>query len=197
MKPTPILAAFGLITALTAGPALASDTHFKFDGGIGSQPFRAQGGAPVSNVVASVTPGGAPWVIKSLKADIKTDGRIRLKAEGILLAGGDNIGTRGGPRRMVASLFCRNAPVGTAPAGTLQTTPYNSEFVDLDANGDLDIGGGLTNTAGDTPPADCGNKIDNRPVLLLRTVNEPNPNAIPPTTSATAGSWFAAGILKD
>jgi len=196
MKPTPILAAFGLITALTAGSALASDSLVKFDGGIGSQPLRA-GNPPVSNAVAGVAPGGAPWVIKSLKADIKTDGKIRLKAEGILLGGTDNIGTRGGPRRMVASLFCRNAPVGTAPAGTLQTTPYNSEFVDLDANGDLDIGGSLTNTAGDTPPADCGNKIDNRPVLLLRTVNEPNPNATPPTTSAIAGSWFAAGILKD
>jgi hypothetical protein len=159
------------------------DTLFKFDGGIGSQPLRAGG---VVNTIAGVNPGGAPWVVGALKADIKTNGEINAKVKGVLLGGTDNVGTRGGIRKMVISLFCRNAPVSPAIAGTLQTVSYDSEFVDLDANGNFEVGGNLTNTSGATPPADCGDKVDNRPVLLIRTV-----------TAGVPGSWFAAGILKD
>lgn len=94
---------------------------------------------------------------------------------------------------MVASLFCRNAFVPPSVAGTLQTTPYNSEFADLDPDGNLKIDGLLTNVNGATPPLNCGDTIDNRPVLLLRTVVPANVANITP---ATPGSWFAAGILK-
>jgi hypothetical protein len=116
---------------------------------------------------------------------------MRARVKGLLLGGGDNIGTRGGPRKMVASLFCRNAP---APgAGTLQTVPYNSEFVDLDPNGDFQLNSKLVNAAGLTPTASCGDKIDNRPVLLMRTVTSANPTTGAP---AAPGAWFAAGILR-
>lgn len=186
MKRFKVLAVLALASSFAVA---ADDSLFKFDGGIGSQPLRA---GSVVNAVAGVSPGGAPWPIKALKAEIKSDGSIKVKGEGLLLGGTDNIGTRGGPRQVVASLFCRNAPVGTAPAGTLQTDPYNSPFVDLDPNGDFRISGRLTNAGGSVPPTDCGDKIDNRPVLLIRNVTPANATTGAP---AAPGAWFAAGIL--
>jgi hypothetical protein len=178
----------GSIFALPAAADDDRDTLFKFDGGIGSQPLRA--GAAV-NAVDGVNPGGIPWVIRSLKAEITTDGRIKATGKGLLLGGGDTTGSRGGPRQVVASLFCRNAPVAPAVTGTLQTVPYNSEFVDLDADGDFRINSLITNSSASIPTFSCGDNIDNRPVLLIRTV-------VPATaaTPAAPGAWFAAGILK-
>lgn len=177
-----------LVGSMFALPAAADDrqdTLFKFDGGIGSQPFRNQGGVPVSNIVAGVTPGGTPWPIAAFKADIRKDGSIRASAKGILLGGGDTIGTRGAPRQMAVSLFCRNAPVAPALTGALQTVPYNSDFVDLDTDGNFRMNSALMNASGEMPTAACGDTAENRPVLLIRTV-----------TGGAPGSWFAAGILK-
>jgi hypothetical protein len=118
----------------------------------------------------------------------RKNGDGRAHGEGVLLAGADGIGTRAGPRQVVLSLFCRNAAVPPAVAGTVQTTPYNSEPVDLDENGDFDVRSKLTNADGATPPLDCGDTIDNRPVLLIRTMAG-NP--------AAPGAWFAAGLRAD
>jgi hypothetical protein len=190
-----VLACTVCLGSLFALPASADDRDvlFKFDGGIGSQPFRNAGGVPTSNTVAGVTvaPGGTPWPITAFKATIQKDGSIRATAKGILLGGGDTIGTRGAPRKMAVSLFCRNAPVAPALTGTLQTAPYTSGFVDLDTNGNFRLNSILTNASGATPPADCGDTAENRPVLLIRNVN-----AATATTPAAAGAWFAAGIIK-
>jgi len=192
MTPNATLAA-AIVCTLVATPA-AAEAMFKFDGGIGSQPLRAgPGGTVVSNTVAGVAPGGAPWPIEALKADIGHDGRIRANVKGVLLGGTDNIGTRGGPRQMVISLFCRNPPAPGAAAGTLQTDPFNSGFVDLDPNGDFKLDSTLTNANGATPLASCGDTVDNRPVLLVRTVTPANPTTGAP---AAPSAWFAAGILK-
>lgn len=192
MKFLPIYVALIFTTSMATAFA-SDDTLIKFKGGIGSQPFRSNNGVAVLNTVAGVNPGGAPWVIKSLKAEINSNGEIHVKGKGLLLGGGDNIGTRGGPRQVVASLFCRNAPVPPATAGTL-TAPYNSSFVPLDANGDFHIHSGLANSSGLLPPPNCGDTIDNRPILLIRTVTPANPTT---NTPAAPGAWFAAGIIKD
>jgi hypothetical protein len=188
MKMKHFLAVAGLAAAGTAiahGPA---NVLFKFDGGTGVQPFRSNAGTPVLNTVAGVPPGGIPWLIRSFDATIRKNGDVRAHGEGVLLAGGDGVGTRAGPRQVVLSLFCRNAPVPPAVAGTLQTTPFNSDPVDLDENGDFDVRGKLTNADGATPPLDCGDTVDNRPVLLIRTMAG-NP--------AAPAAWFAAGLLAD
>ncbi|MDM0020885.1 hypothetical protein [Variovorax saccharolyticus] len=194
-KLSPLAAIAVVIAGTFAATPAGAEALFKFDGGIGSQPLRAgPGGTVVSNSVAGVAPGGAPWPIEALKAEIGHDGRIRASVKGVLLGGTDNIGTRGGPRQMVISLFCRNTPAPGAVAGTLQTDPYNSEFVALDPNGDFKLDSTLTNASGATPQAGCGDTIDNRPVLLVRTVAPANPATGAP---AAPSAWFAAGIIKD
>jgi len=130
-------------------------------------------------------------VVKSLKAVIRTDGRIEISVKGILLGGTDSIGARAGQRRMVVSLFCRGPIVAPAVAGLLLTASYSSEFADLDADGNFKLTSVLTNASGATPPVDCGDTIDSRPALLIRTVT-----VATATAPSVPSSWFAAGILK-
>jgi hypothetical protein len=192
---------FLAIAALAAaGTAVAqppvSNTLFRFDGGTGVQVFRNSATGPTLNTVGGVAPGGAPWLIREFEAVIRKDGDVRAHGEGVLLAGADGLGTRAGPRQVVLTLFCRNAPVPPGATGTLQTaTPFNSDPVDLDADGDFDVRGKLVDpTTGATPPLTCGDNVDNRPVLLIRSVTPANPTTGAP---ATPGAWFAAGLLAD
>src|SRR5262245_35837541 len=98
-------------TAIAGGIEKDKGELFAFDGAIGVQVFRSAGGTPALNTVAGVNPGGIPWGMTLFRAVIKDTGEIRARGMGVLLLGGDNIGTRGGPRQVILSLFCRNAPV--------------------------------------------------------------------------------------
>jgi len=187
MKLGHFLAFAGLVAAGTAmahGPS--PRLLFRFDSGVGVQPFRSSAGAPVLNTVAGVAPGGAPWLISSFDAFIFKNGDIRAHGEGVLLGGADGIGSRAGPRQVVLSLFCRAAPVAPAVTGALNLVPFNSAPVDLDPDGDFEVRGTLTDATGATPPLDCGDNVDNRPVLLIRAV-----------AGGAPGAWFAAGLLAD
>jgi len=186
----------GLAVLVAAGTAVAgggsSSTLFKFDGGTGNQVFRNSATGPVLNTVAGVNPAGAPWGITSFDAVIKTNGDIRAVGEGVLLWGADGIGSRAGPRQLILSLFCRAAPVPPATAGALNLVPFNSEPVDLNEDGDFVLRGKLTDATGATPPLNCGDTADNRPVLLIRSVTPANPTTGAPATPA---AWFAAGLI--
>ena len=198
MKMKTLLCVAGLIAA---GTASAHDNFgrsgvlFVFDGAIIDIPVRSGGAAApaAANLVAGVTPGGVPWGMTSFQAILKNNGDIRAKGTGVLLLGGDGLGSRGGPRQVVLSLFCRAAPVPPAVTGALiAANPFNSAPVDLDEDGDFSVRGKLTDISGATPPLDCGDNLDNRPVLLIRNWNTANP-----TTGAPAGPgpWFAAGVI--
>jgi hypothetical protein len=138
--------------------AAADDRLVRFEGGIGVVPARVGG---VANVVRLVNPGGQPWVISRLSADVRTDGRISVEGRGLLIAGGDTIGTNAG-QSVRARLFC----------GPGTGTPFDSELVLLEADGDFRIDGQLSAV----PPEPC-----DRPVLLI---------------VGGGGNWFAAGIPK-
>lgn len=197
MKISRFLAVAGLVAAGTAvaGGGGSSSVLFKFEGGTGNQVFRNSATGPVLNTVAGVNPAGAPWGITALDAVIKTNGDIRAVGEGVLLWGADGIGTRAGPRQLILSLFCRTgAPVPPATSTALNLVPFNSEPVDLDEDGDFVLRGKLTDATGATPPLNCGDTIDNRPVLLIRAVTPANPTTGAPAAPA---AWFAAGFLAD
>jgi hypothetical protein len=192
MKISRFLAIAGLVAAGTAAAHDGGNSSilFRFDGGTGNQVFRSAAGVPTLNTVAGVAPAGAPWGIASFDAAIRTTGDIRARGEGVVLLGADGIGSRAGPRQVILSLFCRNVPVPPAVSAALILAPFNSEPVDLDEDGDFVVRGKLTDATGATPPLNCGDTVDNRPVLLIRSV-------VPATatTPATPGAWFAAGFL--
>jgi len=131
-----------------------------FKGGIGVQPVlnvvppaNADGTFSVSrNVVRGVTPAG-PWRISELKAEIDSNGRIRVRGEGLLLAAGNRIGSNG-TQRVFATLICED----TAPF-----VERSSAFtgVALEANGDFEIDDVL-----DSVPSQCTS-----PVLLIRSAS--------------------------
>ena len=196
MKFSSFLAIAALAAAGTAGAhgGGSSSTLFRFDHGTGNQVFRSAAGVPTLNTVAGVAPGGAPWGITSLDVTIRTNGDIRGRGEGVVLLGGDGLGTRAGPRQVILSLFCRNVPVPPAVSAPLILTPFNSEPVDLDEDGNFAVRGKLTDATGATPPLNCGDTVDNRPLLLIRAVTPANPTT---GTPATPGAWFAAGLLAD
>lgn len=139
-------AALVVIALLTLSPvaAVADDPLVRFDGGIGSTPAALVGGVFVANTVQNVNPGGRPWVIANLNVDIKTDGRITAVGRGLLLGGGNGIGTNGN-QSVRARLFCG-------------AVAHDSALVPLEANGDFRIEGVLA----PVPPADCAT-----PVLLI------------------------------
>jgi hypothetical protein len=134
------LLSFAMLAPLAVS---AAQPLVRFDGGIGSQPLKA--GALVNDVLG-VPPGGIPWVISRLNADVGIDGSITVDGRGLLLAGGANVGRTGG-QRVRARLFCGGAPAGDAP-------PAGQEVL-LDPNGDFRITGFLNQT----PPGECTNSI--------------------------------------
>jgi hypothetical protein len=196
MKISRILAIAGLVVAGTAvaggGGEAGSSFLFRFVGGTGNQVFRNAATGPILNAVAGVNAAGAPWGITSFEAIVKLNGEISANGKGVLLLGGDGIGTRGGPRQVILSLFCRVPPVPPATTSALNLTPFNSAPTDLNVDGAFALRGSLTDATGATPPLNCADVNDNRPVLLIRSVTPANPTTGAP---ATPGAWFAAGFI--
>ena len=136
-----VLAA-GLFAALNYSVIAAADDRLvRFDGGIAETPVSS---LTAANIVKGILPGGQPWVISRLLADVRSDGRISVDGRGLLLAGGNGIGTNGA-QSVRAMLFCG-------------TTAFTSDLVALDANGDFRIDG-LLNAV---PPEPC-----DTPTLLI------------------------------
>jgi hypothetical protein len=112
-----------------------------------------------------VQPPGQIWTIRDLDATVKTDGSIRVRGRGLLLAGGNGLGSNAGAK-VFATLICE----GAAPFTEHSTTAAG---VPLAPNGDFEIDD-LLSPAPPAPTA-CAS-----PVLLIR--------------NAGNLAWFAAGI---
>jgi hypothetical protein len=135
------------------------DLLVRFDGGIGVIPVQ-NGAGPANqdgtfpnvklNVVRGVPPGAGPWRIADLRAEIDTDGRIRVRGRGLLLASGNSIGQNAN-QRVFATLICE-------PIGPFTEHSTNPAGVPLEADGDFRIDDVLSPT-----PSDCAS-----PVLLIR-----------------------------
>jgi hypothetical protein len=144
MKKCVISIAAALAAFAHVAPAGADERLIRFDGGIGAQPFARINNVVAANDVQGVPSAGRPWTIKDLRATIRTDGRISVSGRGLLVAGGNGVGTNAG-QSVHARLFCG----GVA---------HNSETVALDADGDFRIDDRLN----PVPPAECAS-----PALLI------------------------------
>jgi hypothetical protein len=103
------------LVVLVPFAVIADSSLVRFKGGIGVDPVSGIAlGAPVSNVVCGVVPGGIPWRIGRLRANVQIDGHITVEGRGLLLAGGNIIATNGG-QSVRAELFCTTTP---PPCGT-------------------------------------------------------------------------------
>lgn len=148
-----------LLLALVAfgatGIASAQDgSRLAFKDAIGVIPVTgvAANGTVSLNVVRGVSPG-APWRIADFRADVRSDGHIRVVGRGLLLATGNGIGTNAG-QSVHATLFCGPAATATAHNST-------AAGVALEADGDFRIDDYLS----PAPPSPCAT-----PVLLIRNV---------------------------
>ena len=152
-----ILLALGIVGQVSA---YERDFLARFEGGIGVIPV-SNGAGPVNpdgtfpnaklNIVRGVAPGGGPWRIGDLRADVSADGRIKVRGRGLLLASGNSIGLNGN-QSVFATLFCEAA----APFVEHSTA---SSGVPLEPNGDFRI----DDTRNPAPPSECPS-----PVLLIR-----------------------------
>ena len=140
--------------------AVAEDALVRFKGGIGVIPVSSGVGQDATaesvnrNIVRTVQPPGQLWRIADLRATVQRDGRITVTGRGLLLAGGNNIGTNAG-QSVFATLICEAA----APFRL-----HNSDLagVPLEPDGDFHIDDTLDPPVPDT----CAS-----PVLLIRSVN--------------------------
>jgi len=149
-----ILIALGMVGQVSAQ---TSDFIARFDGGIGVIPA-SNGVGPVNpdgtfpnvrlNIVRGINPGGGPWTISELRADIDTLGHVKVKGRGLLLASGNGIGTNAN-QSVFATLICEAA----APF-----VQHNTASVPLERNGDFRI----VDTLNDLP------SVCPSPVLLIR-----------------------------
>jgi len=142
-----------VLSALVSHVAMADELPLAaFEGGIGVDPLAGvtSTGGSALNVVRGVSPGGFPWRISHLRAEVRQEGRIRVEGRGLLLTGGNGIGTTGG-QRVFATLFCGPPADATAHSSS-------AAGVALEANGDFRI----DDTLAPAPPAACTN-----PVLLI------------------------------
>jgi hypothetical protein len=151
-----ILLALGIVGQVSAHER---DFLARFDGGIGVTPVANVAG-PVNadgtfpnvklNLVRGISPAG-PWRIADLRAVVDTDGRIKVRGRGLLLASGNSIGQNAN-QSVFATLFCEAAAPfverSTAFAG-----------VPLEPNGDFRIDDTLN-----PAPSGCPS-----PVLLIRS----------------------------
>jgi hypothetical protein len=153
-----ILLALGIVSHVSAQER---NLIARFQGGIGVIP--AQNGAGTVNgdgtfpnvrlnIVRGVNPGGGPWRIADLHAEVDAVGRIKVRGRGLLLASGNSIGQNAN-QSVFATLICEAA----APFVEHST----SSTVPLEPNGDFRIDDTLNPV-----PVDCPS-----PVLLIRNAN--------------------------
>jgi hypothetical protein len=120
-----------VVLALTAlqFPALAADQHVRWDDIIGI--------IQAGNVVAGVTGGGQPWSTERGSASVNlARGEISFRVEGLVLAGGNSIGTRAAIDQVKGTLVCNAEGPGAA---VLVDTP----LVPLSAQGDAHFNGSV------------------------------------------------------
>jgi hypothetical protein len=156
------IAAVAVMSLGLAGTVMADrrDSLARFDGAIGVIPASSVAGVANpdgtfpnvnKNVVRGVNPPGSPWRIADLKADIDVYGRIRVRGRGLLLAGGNGIGTNAN-QKVFATLICE-------AAGPFVEHSTDIAGVALGADGDFRI----DDTLNPGVPTNCAS-----PVLLIR-----------------------------
>lgn len=158
-----------IVPFATSGSGKQANSLVRFNGAIGVDPISnvvVTGTTTTANpnVVRGISPSGQIWRIATLQANVGVDGHITVHGSGLLLGGGNGIGTNGG-QHVFATLFC-------GPAASASASSSNEAGVALETDGNF----AFDDVLSPLPPATC-----DTPVLLIRT-------------AAGSQTWFAAGI---
>jgi hypothetical protein len=78
---------------------------------------------PTDPTFHGVSPGAAPWVLKSGNVRLKRDGKLDLRVQGLVIP---TLGTAGPVTTISASLYC-GADTNTTAADTTQQVPISSK----------------------------------------------------------------------
>jgi hypothetical protein len=126
-----------LFASAVASPAAAETVRWRIILGVSPISLNAATTppTPVQNVVGNIPPGGQPW--STLGGRAKVDlaaGRVEFEVEGLVLAGGNSIGTPGAVNQVKGTLICG--------AGTTNVT-IDTVLVPLSAKGDAEFSGSV------------------------------------------------------
>jgi hypothetical protein len=156
------MTAIALLVLAMVGSVNANgrDILARFEGAVGVDPVSGFSG-PLNadgtfqnvtrNFVRGVRSSLSIWRIADLRGDVATDGRLKVRGRGLLLASGDSIGQNAN-QSVFATLICE-------ATGPFVERSSSSAGVPLDPNGDFRIDDVLN-----PPPSDCAS-----PVLLIRS----------------------------
>ena len=130
-----------------------------------------QAGNTVGSGTGKVTGPGQPWSTKqgSARVDLKK-GMVKFHVQGLVLAGGNSIGTPDGVTEVKGTLVCDT----NGSAGGGNSVLVDTDLVPLDDQGDAHFDGDV----GDLPPA-CLTEPDI--AFLIRT---------------SGGAWLANGSVR-
>ena len=107
-----ILAAAAVATLLPASSAVAHGDHNYRHRAHDLLRAPIAGSLTTDKPIFGVAPGGAPWVIDRGNARVRTDGRLEVRVEGLVIP--PPVGTGVNPLpRLTASLACNGAVVAT------------------------------------------------------------------------------------
>ncbi len=156
-----------LSVGVTAVPAYADDDTLRWQEVIGI----IQAGNLVGSGAGQVTGGGQPWSTTGGKAqvDLRT-ARIKFEVRGLVLAGGNSIGTPGSITQVKGTLVCDT----NGSAGGGHSTLVDTPAVALSAEGDASFNGDVG-----VLPSVCSTEPDI--AFLVRIV--------------PAGRWIANGAV--
>src|SRR3954452_5179954 len=107
-----VLLAAVVATVSLVGSALA-------DEGQGDRVLRSKlvGNTPGDPTLFDVAPAGAPWEVAASDVDVRRDGRIEVKVEGLVIAGRGTVGIAA----VTAELYCNSKLVGVTDPAPLST----------------------------------------------------------------------------
>lgn len=155
-----VLFAFALMVLAPLGAQAGGPQRvLTFRSGIGVGPVLSGIGTAATatdvnrNIVRDIQPSGFPWMIRELRADVSDTGMIDVRGKGLLVAGGDGIGTNAN-QKVFVTLACGAASPFTTHSST-------ATGVALDPEGDFRI----TEALVPPPPAPCV-----KPALLIRNL---------------------------
>jgi hypothetical protein len=156
-----------LLMSVIASPASAETVRWRSIKG--SSPFANVNGAVQPNAVDAIPPGGRPWTTLGGRAKVNlATSQVNFEVEGLVLLGGNTIGTPGAVNKVVGSVVC-NPGLATQQ---IRDTPA----VTLSPQGDAEFSGATTAPL----PSTCNST---NIAFLVRI-------------GPVAGAWIAAGVVK-